>query len=119
MDFFNIPEGANLLPPEEVRIRSLRIEPWPDGRRIKVFIELTPFQQKPSLDLTITDESGDEFANVSIIETMMTRLVLTMHLPEGAQPGEYRLAASLFYEDQGQIHSSEVNFQLQEGQPDQ
>ena len=30
------------LPPEEVRIRELTAEPWPDGRRVRVYVELTP-----------------------------------------------------------------------------
>jgi hypothetical protein len=115
MEFFNIPPGVNQLPPEDVRIRSLRTEPWPDGKRIKVFLELTPFQQKPSIDLVITDNQDQELAFASIIETMIFRLVLTMHLPPDAPSGEYKLTASLYYSENLPQDTKLVKFSL----PDQ
>ncbi len=46
------------LPPAEVRFTELRIEPWPDGRRLRVHVSLTPFQNKPDLEAMILDEAG-------------------------------------------------------------
>ncbi len=112
MDLFNFPPGADLLPPEEVRILKLRAEPWPDGRRVKVFIELTPFQQKPSLDLTISNMQGEELAYAAVIETMVFRLVITLHLPPEVPSGSYRLAGSLYYPDQPPVHTAEYLFDL-------
>jgi hypothetical protein len=114
MDLFNFPPGANLLPPDQVRILKLRAEPWPDGRRVKVFIELTPFEQKPSMDLTIFDMQGEELAYAAVIETMVFRLVITLHLPPEIPPGTYRLNGSLYYPEQPPVHTSEILFDLPE-----
>jgi len=112
MDFFNLPPGVDLLPPEDVRIRSLRVEPWPEGARVKIFIELTPFQQKPNLDLTVLDTLNRELANSVVIETMVFRLVLTMHLPPDTPAGGYRVLASLYYRDQPPVDSANADFEL-------
>ena len=41
------------LPPGETRISAVRAEPWPDGRRVSVEVEITPFQQRPNLHISI------------------------------------------------------------------
>ncbi|HEX7973527.1 MAG TPA: hypothetical protein VF498_03890 [Anaerolineales bacterium] len=40
------PEDA--LPPDQVRFIDLHVELWPDGRRVRVHAEITPFQQRPA-----------------------------------------------------------------------
>ncbi len=106
MDIFFQDPSVVPLPPDEVRIRGLRAEPYPDGLRVRISIELDPFQKRPNLDLAITGSAGEEVAQVSIIETMLRKLELTMHLrrppashPAGDQavPATYTLTASLFY----------------------
>jgi hypothetical protein len=41
--FFHDPTDIP-LPPAEVRIRQFKGEPWPDGRRVKLTLELTLFE---------------------------------------------------------------------------
>lgn len=94
--FFQDPDEIP-LPPEEVRIRQLRAEVWPDGRRVRVFLEVDPFQKRPSVELTIQDSDGQMLASASIIESMTRQIELTMHLRGEIQPGWVQLSAVLFY----------------------
>lgn len=85
------------LPPEEVRIRLLHAEPMADGRRIKVHLEVDPFQRRPSAELLIRTADGEERASTSIVESMTRKMEVTMHLRGAPPPGRYSLQAILFY----------------------
>ena len=97
MDIFFQDAGEIPLPPDEVRIRELKAEPWPDGRRVHVYLEVDPFQVRPNFDLVITDARGLERGTVSIIESMTRVMELTMHLQGSDTDGEYMLSAALFF----------------------
>jgi hypothetical protein len=102
MDFSQFPDlagGPERLPPAEVRITELRANPWPDGQRVRVHVELTPFQERPNLELTIQTSQGAESASVSLIEVLTTRFVITMHLRRSDPGGEYSLSGRLYYPD--------------------
>ena len=97
MDIFFQDPTAIPLPPNEVRINSLKAEPWQDNRRVRVTLEVTPFQKRPNGDVTISNPQGDEVASISIIESIVPRMEFTMHMRGETPPGEYRLSAVLFY----------------------
>ena len=86
-------------PPEEVKIQSLRVEPYPDGKRLRVYLEVDPFQKKPNAELTITDKVGDIASNVSILESMTRKMELTMHLRGVSQNPPYTLLVKVYYFD--------------------
>ena len=85
------------LPPEEVRIRELRANPWSDGRRVSVYLELDSSQEPPNADLQIMDEKGQVFAATSIIEIIDPKTELTMHLPSEQIGDRYQLCVTLFF----------------------
>lgn len=93
-DIEDVPAAA---PRAEVRITSLAIRPYADGRRMKLSFSLTPFQERPSVDLAVVNAAGQEVASLSLIEAMDTHFDFTVHLrgPEPAGPHELRL--TLFY----------------------
>lgn len=96
--FFQNPDDKR-LPPEQVRLLVLRAEPWPDAQRVKVHIEITPFETPPSLEVNLTDASGNEAARTSILETMAQRLEINLHLRQPAPTGEtYTLSVLLYYQ---------------------
>ena len=97
MDIFFQDPTAIPLPPAEVRVKELRTAPWQDNRRVGVYMELTPFQKRPSAELTITNPSGEIAAQASIIETMISKLELTLHLRGPILSGAYTLSVSVFY----------------------
>jgi hypothetical protein len=85
------------LPPEEVRIRDLQIRVLDEGRKVKVYLEVDPFQKHPSADLTIIDPQGKPVSNVSIIESMVRKMELIMHLRGKPLSGKHTIEAVLFY----------------------
>ena len=98
MDFFFPEDNLQRAMPEETHITSLTAEPYPDGERVRVNIEMTPFQTRPYLEVSLTDANGDEIATASIVEPMSWKLEFTMHL-RGANANPFKIAAMLFYPD--------------------
>lgn len=106
----SIPEDA--LPPDEVRITSLQIEPLADGRRVRVLVSVTPFQERPNLDVVILDELGHEVSSTCIVETMDFDMAFTMHIRTSEVGGAFTLVASLSYPEKGEIHQWHQAFQI-------
>jgi hypothetical protein len=97
MDIFFTDTSEIPLPPEQVRIRELRADPSPDGKRVRVYLEVDPFQKRPSVDLAILDQEGEEIATASIIESMTRKMELTMHLRRGVPGNSFTLHATLYF----------------------
>jgi len=85
------------LPPEEVRIRELRADPWPDGRRVRINLEVTPFQKRPNGEISIRDDQGEEVASISIIETGDPKMEFTIHLRSPRLGAEYTVSSKVYY----------------------
>jgi len=98
MDFFFAEDNLNRMTPEETRITSLTAQPYPDGYRLHVNIEITPFQKRPHLEITLKDCDGDEVASSSIVEPLGWKLEFTMHI-RGELKNPYTLDAKLYYPD--------------------
>lgn len=96
MDLFFADPSEVPLPPAEVRIRALNVEPYPDGRRLRVYLEVDPFQRRPNADLTLLDSAGQELASAFIIESMTRKMELVMHLRSPAA-GPCALQAVLYF----------------------
>ena len=86
------------MTPEETRITSLTAEPYPDGYRLRVNIEMTPFQKRPHLEVLLSDADGEEIASSSIVEPLSWKIEFTMHI-RGELNNPYNLEANLFYPD--------------------
>jgi hypothetical protein len=91
--------GEMSLPPNETRIRSLSAEPWPDGRRVDVTVEITPFQQRPNLHIGIYDVHGQEIASVGAMQIHQKQVAFTLHLRQSDTRGRYKVSACLVYPD--------------------
>ncbi len=87
------------LPPKEVRLLDFRVEPYSDGKRVRVYLELTPFQRRPSGELFIVDMLENLVATANIIETIDPKMELTMHLRVPDPQGEFAARAIIFYTD--------------------
>ncbi len=94
--FFNDPEDLP-VPPEEVKIRELTAKAYPDGRRVRVYLEITPFQKAPDAELEIVNSENLPMASVSVIETMDPKMEMTLPLPASTAPGTYQARAQVFY----------------------
>jgi hypothetical protein len=99
MDIFFRDPSEIPLPPDGVRIRDLRADLSTDGHRLKVYLEVDPFQKRPSAQLRVINPTGDEISNVEIIETMNRKMELNLHLLSELIPGRYILEAVIYYAD--------------------
>jgi hypothetical protein len=98
MDFFLPEDNLQRAVPEETRITSLTAEPYPDGYRLRVNIEMTPFQQRPHLEVVLNDADHEEVASSTIVEPLGWKIEFTMHI-RGDLNNPYTLEARLFYPD--------------------
>jgi hypothetical protein len=111
MDFFLPEDHLQRATPEETRITSLMAEPYPDGYRLRVDIEMTPFQQRPHLEVVLNDANDEEVASTSIVEPMGWKIEFTMHI-RGELNNPYTLEARLFYPDGPAAKSESFTFDV-------
>jgi hypothetical protein len=106
------PEGA--LPPEKVRFLDVKVEPWPDGQRVKVLMQLTPFLKPPNIEVRVENSQGEQVARVDIIETNTSKLVFTIHLrdQEIGPFRQYTLVSRLYYPDLESSDTNQLVFQV-------
>jgi hypothetical protein len=98
-EIFFFDQGEGHLPREKVRIEHTRAEQYPDGRRVRVTVVLTPFSEKPNLSLIISNSSGETVAEAELLELITPKAELTMHLRHRRTQGDYNLRAELYYDD--------------------
>ena len=110
-------DGLNRMTPEETKILSLSAQPYPDGYRLRVNMEVTPFQKRPHIEATLTDAKGDEIASTSLIEPMSWKLEFTMHI-RGELNNPYTLEARLFYPDGPTAESRTFTFDVKPPEPE-
>ncbi|CAG0987837.1 hypothetical protein ANAEL_02122 [Anaerolineales bacterium] len=96
MDFFLPEDNLTRATPEETRITQLSAQPYPDGYRLHVNMEITPFQKRPYIEVTLCDVEGDEVASTNIVEPLGWKLEFTMHI-RGELHNPYTLSARLYY----------------------
>ncbi|MCC6299497.1 MAG: hypothetical protein IT314_09370 [Anaerolineales bacterium] len=99
MDFFFSEDNLQRMVPEETRITSLTAAPYPDGYRVRVNIQVTPFQKRPHIEVVLKDSNGDEVASSSIVEPLGWKLEFTMHIRDEELKNPYTLEAKLHYPD--------------------
>ena len=112
MEFFFPEDNLQRMTPEETRITSLTAEPYPDGYRLRVNIEITPFQKRPHIEVTLSDADRKEVASSSIIEPMSWKIEFTMHI-RGELRNPYTLEAKLFYPDGPTAEPQKFSFDVE------
>jgi hypothetical protein len=112
MEFFFPEDNLQRMTPEETRITSLTAEPYPDGYRLRVNIEITPFQKRPHIEVALSDAEGKEVTSSSIIEPMSWKIEFTMHI-RGELRNPYTLEAKLFYPDGPAAEPQKFSFDVE------
>lgn len=96
INFFENPfEGPKSR--EEVRIKQLGLYMHEDGRRVAVGFDMTPFFERPSLQVTFINERGEEAGSLHVIETLQTNFSLTVHLRDKEPTQFYEVTAVVYY----------------------
>ena len=82
---------------EDVRILRARIEVAPEGRRVAVDLELTPFIERPTIELRLINDRGEPAGLSNIIETLDRTLRMVMHMRDKKPAEKYQLQARVYY----------------------
>jgi len=113
MNPYQPPEDG--LPPAEVRFTELRAEPWPDNsRRVRIHLQLTPFLERPDIEVVIVGPDGKKASSIDIIETIEDQMTFTMHLKEGIENGMFTVQANLSYLEHGIVDQKSISFEITE-----
>jgi hypothetical protein len=96
-----VQNNPNLRPPEEITIEDVQAAPFPDNRRVRVTVKLTPFREPPNLELGIFDQTGRHVASSTAIAVINVQTSYVLHLRGVDDPtGTYTVRVALSYEDQ-------------------
>lgn len=99
------------LAPKEVRITDLRAEPWPDNsRRVRVQLDLTPFLERPDIEVVLSEPENVQIGSISIIESIDAKMTFTMHIRSEPLKDTYYLKASVTYADIGIVDQKSISF---------
>jgi hypothetical protein len=112
MEFFFPEDNLQRTSPEETRILALTAEPYEDGRRMRVNIEMSPFEKRPHLEITLTDTENTEISTASFVEPMAWKLEFTLHLRKEPADGPLDLEARLYYPDGPEAEPVRVRVKL-------
>jgi hypothetical protein len=114
MGFFQIDPNVERMLPADTRLLNVRAELYSNGKRLKVGLDLTPFQQKPYLDLVLTDSSGEIITTTSIIEPVNWNLELNLHIRKSSTSdnGVYKLTVVISYPDLGDVDRRDLTIEI-------
>lgn len=96
VNFFDDPSKAPRFR-EDVRFKQLGIYIHEGNRRIAVGFDITPFIERPSIEVTVKNSMGEPAGNLTVIETLDSNFNLTMHLRDKEPTDEYEVSATLYY----------------------
>lgn len=103
---------------DEVRLNQLGIFVYPDKRRIAVGFDLTPFLEKPSIEVVVVNANGEKAGTLHIIEAFQPNFSLTLHLRDANPTDIYYAKAMVYYAAPGEewhiVHQLETSFDVNE-----
>ncbi len=82
---------------EDVRMKQIGLFVHEGGRRVTFGVELTPFLERPCLDVQISNAEGKLAGSLSVIETMTPNFSIVMHLRDEPAADPYQLRAVVYY----------------------
>jgi len=88
----DVPKGR-----ADVRLLQMGFYVYEDGRRVMVGLELTPFLERPSLEINIFNQNGERAASMIIVDTQTPNFSMTMHLRDKEPSDEYTVDVVLYY----------------------
>jgi hypothetical protein len=97
MDLFFANSDDVPLPPDQVEIRELTADPLEDGKRVNVTFELTPFQQRPNIEILVTNRDNKPVGSFSVVEAIDHKMSFTLHIREPKPQGTYQIDMQVFY----------------------
>ena len=99
INFFDDPQKRGRAR-EDVRLQQLGLFVYEDGRRVAIGFNLTPFAERPSIEVTATNEQGQVAGSMTIIEALAPNFNLTMHLRDDKPTDKYEIEVVVYYKDE-------------------
>lgn len=96
IDFFDNPEDAPKSR-EDVRIKTLGLYLFEDQMRVAVGFDLTPFLEKPCIEVVLLNERGEKSGSLHVIDTLETNFSLTMHIRDKEPTDSYDVNVTVYY----------------------
>ncbi len=107
---------SSLTPPtqDDLKILTLEVDPYPDGRRVRVKLVLSPFLQGPNGEISLTNQDDELLASINIVNIVIPENEFTLHIPESKSlPGSYTVNVEVFYVEEEEIEQDgEAQFNL-------
>ncbi|MEJ2485975.1 MAG: hypothetical protein P8Y68_09595 [Anaerolineales bacterium] len=107
MDIFFTNPNEVPVPPEKMEIRELKAIPYSDGKRVAIEFEISPFQQKPNIEIGIFNQASQQVASFSVVEAIENKMTFTIHLREPNPRGEYQVKMQIFYTNLESLEDNE------------
>lgn len=82
---------------EDVRIKQLGLFVFEDKRRVAVGFDITPFLERPSIDVDAVNSSGQFAGTMTIVNANAPNFTLTLHLRDKEPTDTYKLRVTLYY----------------------
>ena len=99
---------------EDVRIKQIGLFIYEGGRRLMFGLELTPFRERPSVEVTLTNAEGRPAGSLHVIDTLTPNFSLTIHLRDDEITEPYQLTATVYYAtpetERTDVHSKTITF---------
>ena len=108
--------NPTLTPPpqDDIKILALDAEPYPDGRRVRVKLVLSPFLQGPNGEISLTNQDDELLTTINIVNIFIPENEFTLHIPEiKSLPGSYTVNVEVFYIEEEEIEQDgETQFNM-------
>ena len=112
MNFNHFKTFENPLPPSEVHFIELKVEPWDDKTRIKVFVKISEFSVPPNFNFFIK-HNETILSEVTLIENIDTEFVFTMHMRIPSDQNSFTLLGEIIYQDEiGTVDIKSLQFTI-------
>lgn len=82
-----------------MEIRKLEVQPYEDRHRVRIDFEISPFLQRPNIEIIVINQNGQQVSQFSVVEAIENKMEFTLHLREPNPAGVYTLEMQLFYTD--------------------
>lgn len=82
---------------EDVRIKQLGLYVFEDKRRVAVGFDITPFLERPSIDVDAVNANGQFAGTMTIVNANAPNFTLTLHLRDKEPTDSYTIRVTLYY----------------------
>lgn len=82
---------------DDVRILRARTEMAPEGRRVAVDMELTPFIERPTIEIRLVNDRGESAGLTNIIESLDRIIRVVMHMRDKTPAEQYQAQIRIYY----------------------